>query len=271
MQLEKIKAQVNAMSSALSELENGGSVAFFKALIQKSSIEIYEISLQLDKVNEPEKSKPNIKIISQSEILKKNTDEKTEPTIPEIIGNNEFNSLKEVEPIKIVEKEPVLEPIIEKVKEVVQEVKIPEVPEIELPEIPLQIKTPEFSVKENKIETKTLNNNKQLIDPDDDSLNAKLSKSIKPVINIAEKSKETPIKDLVKSISISKKFEFIKVLFDGNSDAYKNTLNVAQNAGSYEEALQYLQNNVTGQFDWTSEESEELAKEFYSLLRRRHM
>lgn len=270
MQLEKIKVQVETINHALSELENGGSIAFFKALIQKTSIEMYELTSHLEHQDkQPEKSKPNIQIISQSEILKNSNPEKTEPLVPEIIGQNHKTPAAEpTEPVvELKHPEPVVEKIIETP---IQNTPVIE-PKLETQDVKASSIHIEISTPKTKIELKSNANNKPLLDPDDDSLNAKLSKSIKPVINIVEKSKETPIKDLVKSISISKKFEFIKVLFNGNSEAYKLALNAVQNAGSYEEAIQYLQNNVTGQYDWTTEESEELAHEFYGLLRRRHM
>ena len=56
------------------------------------------------------------------------------------------------------------------------------------------------------------------------NINEKIAKTQQPVVNIADKLKETPIKELVKAISIGKKFEFINELFEGNADAYKETI-----------------------------------------------
>lgn len=266
-QLEKIKASLANIQHALSELEKGGNIAFFKSLIQKTTIEVYEQAGSLD---QEAQTKPHIKIVSQTEVLKKSEPEapKQEPPKPEV-------------PEIIAEHKPVVQepPVAEKkaaeieVQEIpVQEIKKPE-PVIEK-KVESVINIPIYKKEEPKKEQRTESAPVSKSNPveDDDSLNARLSKSIKPVLNIVEKSKDTPIKDLVRAISISKKFEFIKVLFGGNSEVYKDTLNACQNAGTYEEAIQYLQNNhISSQYNWNNEESEPLAAELYSLIRRRHM
>lgn len=101
------------------------------------------------------------------------------------------------------------------------------------------------------------------------SINERFSKGKVPVLNYAEKSKETPIKDLSKAISIGKKFEFINLLFGGNSDAYKNCINNIQNSDSYETAVAYLEAEISNTPDW--EENEKLGSEFFALVRRRFM
>jgi hypothetical protein len=104
-------------------------------------------------------------------------------------------------------------------------------------------------------------------DNDQISLNEKLSKTKISTQNYAEKSKETPISDLLKAISISKKFEFINGLFDGNSEAYKTCINTIQNAESYESAIEYLEQDVLVNFNW--DENEKLASELFLLIKRR--
>lgn len=269
-QLEKIKASLATIQHALSELEKGGNIAFFKSLIQKTTIEVYEHAGTLDQASgHDENKKPHIKIITQTEVFKKSEPEiqKQEPPKPEVH--------------EIIAEHKPMAPEPPAVEMKVQEIPVPEVPvqEIKKPEPVLEkkaesvINIPVYNKEEPKkdIRTESAPVSKTIPAEDDDSLNARLSKSIKPVLNIVEKSKDTPIKDLVKAISVSKKFEFIKVLFGGNSEDYKNTLHASQNAGSYEEALRFLQNNVSNRYDWSSEESEPLAAEFYSLVRRRHI
>lgn len=101
------------------------------------------------------------------------------------------------------------------------------------------------------------------------TVNDKISKTAVPPQNIAEKLKETPIADLVKAIAISKKFEFINLLFDGNSDVYKQCIQTIQSSKDYNTAIQYLEQNILEQFDW--QEHEKLAAEFFSLVRRRFL
>lgn len=117
--------------------------------------------------------------------------------------------------------------------------------------------------------TKTGNPAKESGDEDDLTLNERISRTKQPVLNYAEKSKETPIQDLTRAISISKKFEFINGLFDGDSDAYKKCLSSIQKQDTFQHAEQYLEDEVFPKFDW--EENEKLAAEFFSLLRRRFM
>ena len=100
-------------------------------------------------------------------------------------------------------------------------------------------------------------------------MNDKLSKSAIPPQNIAEKLKETPISDLVKAIAISKKFEFINLLFDGNSEFYKQCIQTVQSSSDYQTAIQYIEQEVIVKFDW--QEHEKLAAEFFSLVRRRFL
>ena len=97
----------------------------------------------------------------------------------------------------------------------------------------------------------------------------KLNKTIEPVINVVDKQKETPIADIVKAISISKKFEFINTLFDGQADVYKNSIQTIQEANSYEDATQFIDTTLSQQFNWN--EHEKLAAEFFSLVRRRFL
>lgn len=106
-------------------------------------------------------------------------------------------------------------------------------------------------------------------DEDDLTVNEKISRTKQPVMNYAEKSNETPIQDLTKSISIGKKFEFINGLFNGNADAYKDCLANLQKQQSFQNAENYLEENVFTHYNW--EENEKLAGEFFALLRRRFM
>jgi hypothetical protein len=142
-------------------------------------------------------------------------------------------------------------------KEEVQEIFVPEetpIVELKTEKKPQAIRTMQLHEEAEAEET-------------DISINEKISKNKAPVINYADKSKEIPIKDLSKAISIGKKFEFINGLFDGNSDVYKTQINLLQNCNSYEEAISLLENEVVEKYEW--EHNEKLAAEFFSLIRRR--
>lgn len=101
------------------------------------------------------------------------------------------------------------------------------------------------------------------------NINEKIAKTQQPVVNIADKLKETPIKELVKAISIGKKFEFINELFEGNADAYKDYIKQLESAGSYENAIAYTENNFTETQAW--KENEKLVLDMMLLIKRRYM
>ena len=160
------------------------------------------------------------------------------------------------------------------------------VAKVEVPEIIVEVPKTVVEVVEEKQEVKPevkLEEKKELIETivakpietkketivESVSVNDKLSKSAVPPQNIAEKLKETPIPDLVKAIAISKKFEFINLLFDGNAEFYKQCIQTVQSSSDYQTEIQYIEQVVLVKFDW--QEHEKLAAEFFSLVRRRFL
>lgn len=248
-QLERLSRLMSEMTEAMAEMENSGNIAFYKSLIQKKAIELYEQAGRIGEFNKPES-------ISKTEVVRK------------------------PEPVETIS-----EKIVEKVIPVIQEKVIP--PQVVLPEpelieekkeVPVNASQPVQQITKDAPEKKPnsfVKSSKPLISSNEDddneeiSLNEKISKSKQPVLNFAEKSKETPIKDLLKAISISKKFEFINGLFDGNSEAYKNCINTIQNSGTYQEAVDFLENGIVESYEW--QDNEKLSEEFFSLVRRRFM
>ena len=169
---------------------------------------------------------------------------------------------------------PIPEPIIEPKEEIVlvpvSKIQEPEMV-VEVPKIEVEVVSVKSEIKKETLEntvpkpleTKKENNVETI------SVNDKLSKSAMPPQNIAEKLKETPISDLVKAIAISKKFEFINLLFDGNSEFYKQCIQTIQSSSDYQSAIQFIEQEVIVKFDW--QEHEKLASEFFSLVRRRFL
>ncbi len=264
VQSEKLHQLLNALSTAVKDLEKGENTAFYKALVQKLCIDIYELTVVLDPSNSVKTEvKSTIKIVKQEEIL-------AEPVIesPKIETKLETVVAKK-EPV-VITPEPVVvhEPIIEKVAPTPPPVEVVKTtPVIETPKI---VETPKV---EKEKPAKSINIkpsvNEKLSDGDDDelSLNEKLSMNKQPVINIAEKSKDNPIADLTKAISISKKFEFIKGLFNGDGETYKSTIAYLQNASSREDALEHIRTAVKPNYDWS--DNEDLENELYALIKRR--
>ena len=126
------------------------------------------------------------------------------------------------------------------------------------------------------IAQKSVNNNQgpsivkqEEIDLDEATVNGKIAKYKQPTINLADKLKDTPIQELVKAISISKKFEFINELFKGNADAYKACISSVESAGSFEAAANFIESNIADTYAW--DDNENLAAEFFLLVKRRYL
>jgi hypothetical protein len=265
--LEQLKSLLNSSEKAIIEIQNGTNIDFYSALIQTNSIECFNLSKQLVNLN-------------SSPIAKESVIEVAKP-IETIVPETPSTPVVKIEqPIEVV-----LEPVVESVIEPIQETTEPEpIKAIEIVKEEVKIEEPiveivEAPIFEKKIETNTKSEENAPVSkpviakvetPEDDtSLNAKLSKNKTPVLNFADKSTETAIADLSKAISIGKKFEFINGLFAGNSEVYKNSIQTLQNAENFEAAINYIENEITSQFDWNDSENENLAAEFFALIKRR--
>ena len=229
-QLEKMKQNLNTISKAINELEKGDNVAFYKSLLQKQCIDLYE---QADMLQTEVKtsSTPHITIVKQEEVLEPVKIQEPVHT-PEPV-REKVSFKPEIKTSPIVEEKVILpppveihvpEPVIPEIKTVIEPViENSQIPEKDIPVAPV---APVIPIAEKPSEKKpTVQDSKPA---EDLSLNEKLSLNKQPVINIAEKSKETPIADLAKAISISKKFEFIKGLFAGDGESYKAAISKIQ-------------------------------------------
>jgi hypothetical protein len=88
---------------------------------------------------------------------------------------------------------------------------------------------------------------------------------------ISEKLGQSPIKDLSKSMGINDRLHTINELFGGDTKYYDYTVSVLNGLGGFEEAKQYLLDNVASKYDWTNKLRKEKAKEFIKLVRRRFL
>ncbi len=167
--------------------------------------------------------------------------------------------------IKIIKKQE-LEIQEEPIKPVVKE-EIKEEPQIIKPE-PIQtiVDVPKPIEKPEPKKPLIINEEE---DDEKININEKIAKTQQPVVNIADKLKETPIKELVKAISIGKKFEFINELFEGNAEAYKDYIKQIENAGSFQNAMTYTETNFTETPAW--QENEKLVMDMMLLIKRRYM
>ncbi len=253
MQNQELLAQLTQLNKALSETllqaEKSNNMLFFKESIKHTSMHIFENANLLDTASANTKAIPAVKIIKQQEtvavievaapIISAEIKEPTKPVVAEI-------------PIPIIVttiEETIKTPIIEDKNTVIlnQSTETKQAPVLE-------VKNPIITAQSE-------------LEGDDNSLNAKLAKNKIPVQNIADKLTGMPIKELAKAISISKKFELIKELFNNNTDAYKATLENIEKSANYADAFSIIENVSHKNTNWA--ENEDLAEEFISLVKRR--
>jgi hypothetical protein len=229
--MSSVNKLIAQIESAYKQIENKENIEFNKAIMRQACIDLYNSvdSLGLEKGYYPETSLRINQII----------DEPNEAT--------QYNT--PTESVSETIETTVAEPIIEEqsselIANPVEEISETITPEDITPAIP--------ETKETAI-----------------PLVEKLNKAVEPVINLVDKQKETPIADLNKAISISKKFEFINSLFEEQAELYKESIQTIQNAESYEKATAFIESHLSTQFNWN--EHEKLAAEFFSLVRRRFL
>jgi len=154
---------------------------------------------------------------------------------------------KHVEP-KIEEKveEVVVEPIITKPE--------PKQEEINLNEPELEIEKPKGDkrVKEEHVENQKNGNSQEIMA---DKFQSKKfvhdnisEKNLRK--DLSSKLQSKPIKDINSAIGINDKFIFIKELFGNNKEHYHETILVLNNFDTFENALEFLNEN----FDWDSDD-----------------
>lgn len=87
---------------------------------------------------------------------------------------------------------------------------------------------------------------------------------------LADKWQLSPINDLKAAIKLNERQSFIKELFKGDTEAYREVIrNLNEDFNQYNEALHYLETDVKPHYNW-NEESETTAK-FVELVYRRFM
>ena len=86
---------------------------------------------------------------------------------------------------------------------------------------------------------------------------------------IADKLKLTPVSDLRYAIGLNEKAVFIKELFRGDKQSFKETLDKLNNAGSYAEAVDYLDSTIKHHYQW--DEDSQSVEKFMELIYRRFL
>ncbi len=267
--LQKIEDLLDNLKTTIKDNSNN-NLLFVKEAIKQQAINIFNAALDLkieDSLSEPptnteinavepikedaENTEP-ITEVKQVEIPKVEVSEVKIPVAeiptPEEPKLSEIEIVENISTTKITEEPKIEEPISESVNELVN------------------INKEETNLSKEKVSIL----DKHLIeefDENDKSLNAKLAKNKVNKLNLADKMTLQPIADLNRAISISKKFEFINQLFNGNTESYKIAIATIEQQSSVENAMEYLQKQRNTKWD----EKEELAEEFESLVKRRFL
>lgn len=154
---------------------------------------------------------------------------------------------------------------------------------IPIPDQPLPFNNPEFSAPMPKQEVKKdepeepvrlAPNQMNLMDvinePEDKestSVNDQYQRSESGTL--ASKLGKTPIADLKSAIGINQKFLFMNNLFQGENLAYNDAIEKLNSCQTREEALEYLDKQLSEQFNWDVDD--EHVGEFRELIERRYL
>jgi hypothetical protein len=86
---------------------------------------------------------------------------------------------------------------------------------------------------------------------------------------IADKLKQTPIKDLKSYIGLNKQFAFMSKLFNADEQLYEDAIARLNSFNSYEEATGFIQSELLPSLNWSDDEP--LVSEFFTLVMRRYL
>lgn len=175
---------------------------------------------------------------------------KIEPRIEEVEKKIE----KEIVPKK--EEKEIIENIQENIEEIVEE--RTEIVEEKVEDTAAVVEEKEVELEEEEINTdsqKTLG----------DSFSKE--KSVNDIVdtdkkNLEQKLSNRPVTSIKSSIGINDRFQFIRELFDGNSDTFSNAVAEIDAKKDIKEAVEYLQQN----FKWKKNET---SLKFVNLVKRR--
>jgi hypothetical protein len=86
---------------------------------------------------------------------------------------------------------------------------------------------------------------------------------------LSDKLSELPIVDLNKSMGLNERIFTINELFEGDQQAFQETMNQLNGLSNFEEAKNYLIANVANKYEWADESKQKKARNFIKLVRRR--
>jgi len=151
--------------------------------------------------------------------------------------------------------------------------------EIELENEENSIETPAAELLFTKTDTITLEKpvekeivnarmdvNSKLAPTETATLNEKIGRQSEYQTLISQLAKKK-ITELKSGIGLNEKFLFIQALFNGDANAYNESIDLLNGFTTYSQADQYIRQNLVEKFNWTNKK--ESVSSFYDILRRR--
>ena len=93
----------------------------------------------------------------------------------------------------------------------------------------------------------------------------------KTASDLSEKLSESPIHDLTTSMSINELFITVSELFKGNKPKYDEAIHKLNSFDSFEQAKNYMLNELIAEYDWLNKKKLKSAKDFIKKVRRRYL
>ncbi len=87
---------------------------------------------------------------------------------------------------------------------------------------------------------------------------------------LSEKLSELPITDIKKAMGLNERIFTVNELFGGNQSAFDTTLTELNKFSNFEDAKNYLIQNVADKYEWAARERKSKAKNFIKLVKRRY-
>jgi hypothetical protein len=191
------------------------------------------------------------------------------------INKNQSTTVSEVkrqEPVVVAS--PPVPPIVEPVQPTIS-VPTPTIPVYEAPKVEEVVNSP--AVVE-KVEAPAIKIEPVVVTPEikqspsvssiSNELLAELFADEK-VTDLSDKLALSPVKDLTKSMGINERIFTQQELFGNNQTQFNDTLQRLNNCQNFEEAKQYLLENVINVYDWTNEQKLKKAATFVKLVKRK--
>ena len=89
------------------------------------------------------------------------------------------------------------------------------------------------------------------------------------IADLSDKLAQSPVRDLTKSMGINERIFTQQELFGNNQAHFSETLEGLNKCQSFDEAKQYLVNNVIYKYDWVAEQKSKKAATFIKLVKRK--